>query len=192
MAAPAGRRTGVKPRRNRRQGTVSVMANKQNRYSAGYRAPQPPKSNAPLIALGVVAVAAVIGLVLVLTLGKSPSTAAASGAGANPAPTQGYANGGNGNAGSNGSLAPLPPLGGNGGGLQYMLNGTVAAISSTSITLAGSGPSVTAAITGSTQVSGNVTSVSGIKVGDQVVAQVSGESSSSLVATAIQDPGVGP
>jgi hypothetical protein len=171
------------------------MANKQSgqstRYSAGYGGPQPPKSNTPLIAAGaVVAVAAIVALVLVLTLGNSSTSAAASSPGVNPAPSQGYASGGTGS--SSGALGQLPPLGGNGGGLTYMLNGTVSAISGTSITLAGSGPSVTAAINGSTKVTGKVTSVSGIKVGDQVVAQVSGQSSSSLVATAIQDPGTGP
>jgi hypothetical protein len=164
------------------------MANKRTAdYGGGY---PPPKSNAPLVAVGVVAAAAVIGLILVLLFAHSPTSSAASSepTAGNPAPTQTYAGGG----GGNGTLAALPPLSGNGGGLMYMLNGKVAAISSTSITLAGSGPSVTAAINGSTQVTGNVTSVGGIKVGDQVTAQVSGQSSSSLVATAIQDPGTGP
>jgi Domain of unknown function (DUF5666) len=165
------------------------MANKRTapqQYS-GYR---PPKSNAPLLAVAVVAVAAVIGLLIVLVFANSPSTAAASDptSGTNPAPTQTYAGGGSGG----GTLAALPPLSGNGGGLMYMLNGKVAAISSTSITLAGNGPSVTAAINSSTQFSGNITSASGIKVGDQVTAQVGGQSSSSLVASAIQDPGTGP
>jgi len=91
--------------------------------------------------------------------------------------------------GGSGGLPALPPLNGNGGGLQYMLNGQVSAISATSITLSGSGPSVTAAITSSTQVGGNVTSVSQIKVGDQVTAQVGGKSATALVAMSIQDPG---
>jgi hypothetical protein len=142
------------------------------------------------MAVAVVAVAAAIGLLLVLVFANSPSSAAASDptSGANPAPAQTYAGGG----GGGGTLGALPPLSGNGGGLMYMLNGKVAAISSTSITLAGNGPSVTAAINGSTQFSGNITSAAGIKVGDQVTAQVGGQSSTSLVATAIQDPGTGP
>jgi hypothetical protein len=166
------------------------MANKQSAdYGGGYR---PPKSNAPLMALGVVAAAAVIGLILVLVFARSSSSAAASDPAVSyPSPTQTYAGGGSGGSGD-GTLAALPPLSGNGGGLMYMLNGKVAAISGTSITLSGNGPSVTASINGSTQVTGDVTSVSGIKVGDQVTAQVSGQSSSSLVATAIQDPGQGP
>ena len=69
-----------------------------------------------------------------------------------------------------------------------MLNGKVLAISGTSITLGGNGPSVTAAINGSTKFSGSVTSASGIKVGDQVVAEVAGQDSSHLVAVEIQDP----
>ncbi|MBR7826372.1 hypothetical protein KDK95_08670 [Actinospica sp. MGRD01-02] len=163
------------------------MANKR---TAGYGGYQPPKSNAPLMAVAVVAVAAAIGLLIVLVFANSPSSASAASdpTNGNPAPTQTYAGGGSGG----GTLAALPPLSGNGGGLMYMLNGKVAAISSTSITLAGNGPSVTAAINSSTQVSGDISSVSGIKVGDQVTAQVSGQSSSSLVATAIQDPGTGP
>lgn len=69
-----------------------------------------------------------------------------------------------------------------------MLNGKVVAISSTSITLGGNGPNVVAKITSATKVTGNVSSPSGIKVGDQVAAQVSGKSSSSYVADSIQDP----
>lgn len=138
------------------------------------------------MAIAVVAPAVAIGLLLVLAFAGTPSSTAASSdpTGGDPAPAQTYAAGG--------GLGTLPPLSGNGGGLTYMLNGRVAAISSTSITLAGNGPSVKAAIDGSTRVSGNVTEVSGIKVGDQVTAQVSGQSSTSLVASAIQDPGQGP
>jgi hypothetical protein len=164
------------------------MANKQTAGSSGYR---PPKSNAPLMAVAVVAVAAAIGLLLILLFANnSPSSAASSGpTNGDAAPTQTYAGGG---SGGGGTLAALPPLSGNGGGLMYMLNGKVAAISSTSITLAGNGPSVTAAINSSTRFSGDITSASGIKVGDQVTAQVGGQSSSSLVVSAIQDPGTGP
>lgn len=174
------------------------MANKQPAEYGGY---PPPKSNAPLVAAAVVAVAAVIGLVLVLvfTNGSSAASTVSDPAGnGNPAPAQTYLDGGGDGAGNgvgadgNGSLAPLPPLSGNGGGLMYMLSGRVSAISSTSITLAGNGPSVTAALTGSTRFSGDITGAAGIKVGDQVTAQVSGRSSSKLVVTAIQDPGTGP
>lgn len=147
------------------------------------------------MAIAVVAPAVAIGLLLVLAFAGTPSSTAASSdpTGGDPAPAQTYAAGGGGSGGSaGGGLGALPPLSGDGGGLTYMLNGRVAAISSTSITLAGNGPSVKAAIDGSTRVSGNVTEVSGIKVGDQVTAQVSGQSSTSLVASAIQDPGQGP
>lgn len=94
--------------------------------------------------------------------------------------------------GSGSGLPALPPLSGSGGGLQLMLSGKVLAISGTSITLGGNGPNVVARINGSTRVSGNVTSPSGIKVGDQVSAQVTGRNSSNLTAVAIQDPGGAP
>jgi hypothetical protein len=63
----------------------------------------------------------------------------------------------------------------------------VLAISGTSITIGGNGPSVTAAITGSTRVTGTVRGISGVKAGAEVSAQITG-TSGHLTATAIQDP----
>jgi len=140
------------------------------------------------LVVAIVAIAATAALLLVVLFLRSPgaSASAASDPTAAAAPTTST------QAGGSGGLGALPPLGGNGGALQYMLNGRVTAISSTSITLGGNGPSVTATLTSATKVTGNVTSISGIKVGDQVTAQISGQSSSSLEATAIQDPGQNP
>jgi hypothetical protein len=152
----------------------------------------------PLITAAVAVTAAAIGIALALILLKTPGSSAASASG-DPAGSSpgGYSAGGipsSGTQGGNGGGLPaLPPLsGGGGGGLQLMLQGKVLAISSTSITLGGNGPDIVAKITGSTQVTGNVTSVSGIKVGDQVAAEVSGQSSADMTAVQIQDPGQAP
>jgi hypothetical protein len=49
--------------------------------------------------------------------------------------------------------------------------------------------SITARITGSTQFSGQVRAISGVKVGDQVAASLTGSSASSLTATSLDDLG---
>src|SRR6266704_3238482 len=61
------------------------------------------------------------------------------------------------------------------------------AASRTSITIGGPGRSITAAVTASTRVTGTVSSISGIKVGDWVSAQIA-QTGSTYTATAIQDP----
>ena len=82
----------------------------------------------------------------------------------------------------------LPGLPGNGKGqLQMILTGRVLAVSGTSITIGGDGPSVTAAVTSATKVTGTARGIGGVKVGDEVSAQLTG-TASHLVATAIQDP----
>jgi hypothetical protein len=162
------------------------MANKQSQAanSGGSNAGRSNRGGyGPVVA--IVAIAAAATLLLVVLALRSPGASASAAAD----PTTAAAPTASTQAGGSGGLGALPPLGGNGGALQYMLNGRVTAISSTSITLGGNGPSVTAALTSATKVTGNVTSVSGIKVGDQVTAQISGQSSSTLEATAIQDPG---
>jgi hypothetical protein len=67
------------------------------------------------------------------------------------------------------------------------LVGTVTAVSSTSITIAGAGPAVTAAVTPSTRVSGRVASISGIRAGDHVSALIS-RNGGQATATAIAYP----
>jgi hypothetical protein len=80
------------------------------------------------------------------------------------------------------------PVGGPGGNLvQALIVGTVTAVSSTSISVARQGNTITAAVTGSTKFSGKVHSISDIKVGDQVLAQLTG-TGSTFTATTIQDP----
>lgn len=142
---------------------------------------QPLTLAAVAVAGGTIGVAAVLianaGTGLVATAGDTPSTAPAT-----QAPAQG------------GGQQALPPLNGsgNGNGLQVMLAGRVVAVSPTSITLGGNGPSVTAKITQATQFSGKVHAISGVKVGDQVSAALTGTSMTSLTAKTIQDPGAAP
>ena len=54
------------------------------------------------------------------------------------------------------------------------IGGQVTAVSATSITLNGGGQEITATVTRATKVTGKVTSISGIKVGDLVSASISG------------------
>jgi len=67
------------------------------------------------------------------------------------------------------------------------LIGTVTAVSRTSITIGGPGHTFTAAITGATRVTGKVSAVTGIKVGDRVSAQIT-RSGAGNVAVSIADP----
>ncbi len=91
-------------------------------------------------------------------------------------------------AGSGARLPALPGLSGNGNGqLQMMITGRVLAVSGTSITIGGDGPSVTAAVTRATKITGVARGIGGVKVGDEVSAQITG-TSGHLTATALQDP----
>jgi len=73
------------------------------------------------------------------------------------------------------------------GTLQIRLTGRVLAVSDHSISIGGAGPTVTAAITAATKITGDVRGVAGIKVGAEVSAQITG-TSGHLTATAIRDP----
>jgi hypothetical protein len=85
---------------------------------------------------------------------------------------------------------PLAAPGGNGGGggtLQMFVGGKVLAVSSTSITIGGPDHTVTAAVTSSTRITGRVSSIRSVRVGDMITAQIT-QSGSRTVVTAIQDP----
>jgi hypothetical protein len=99
--------------------------------------------------------------------------------------------GGSGNeqfpGGSTGGGAPpggAPP---GGASTEMFVAGTVKAVSRTSITIGVGGHSVTAAITGTTHITGRVRSAGAIKVGDSVSAQITVRNGKP-VATTIRDP----
>ena len=89
-----------------------------------------------------------------------------------------------------------PASAGASGQVRILLTGRVLAVSRTSITIGGAGPSVTAAVTSATRVTGAVRGtggvrgtgdIGGVKAGDEVSAQLTG-TAAHLIATAIQDP----
>jgi len=91
----------------------------------------------------------------------------------------------------------VAPGGNSGGGVipggggavgEMFVAGPVTAVSSTSITIGGPDRTVTAAITSATRISGKVTSIGEIKVGDQVSAQITQSNGGQPTVTAIQDP----
>ena len=92
-----------------------------------------------------------------------------------------------------GGLQPSPLGGGNpsappsGAMMQLEIGGPVTAVSATSITIGRGDRAVTAAVTSATKVTGQVTDIGGIKVGDLVSASLSGPAGR-LVAVSIQDP----
>jgi hypothetical protein len=82
----------------------------------------------------------------------------------------------------------LIPGGGGGAVGEMFVAGPVTAVSSTSITIGGPNHTVTAAITSSTRITGKVTSIGGIKVGNQVSAQITESNGGQPTVAAIQDP----
>jgi hypothetical protein len=82
--------------------------------------------------------------------------------------------------------------GGGGAVGEMFVAGPVTAVSSTSITIGGPGHTVTAAITSATRITGKVTSIGAIKVGDQVSAQITQSNGGQPTVTALQDPAQGP
>jgi len=86
-----------------------------------------------------------------------------------------------------------PAAGGPGGGpaASMFVIGAVTAVNRTSITIGGPGHTVTAAVTGATRVTGKVAGVGGIKVGDQVSAQLT-QAAGRVTAVTIADPAQAP
>ena len=114
------------------------------------------------LAVAVLAAAAGAGLVLAFTRSSGGPQAAGSPSGSPrylaPGESAGPGQGGGALPGS--------------GATTVFLVGMVTAVSATSITIAGAGPTVTATVTRSTRVSGRVASISGIRVGEQVSALI--------------------
>jgi hypothetical protein len=71
---------------------------------------------------------------------------------------------------------------------EMLIGGTVAAVTATSITIGGPGREVTAAVTSSTRFTGKITSISGVKAGDQVTAQLT-QNGGTITAVTVADPG---
>jgi hypothetical protein len=108
------------------------------------------------------------------------SAPAASGSGATPSSGAGKGT----HLAPPGGGVPLPP----GATERLEIGGPVTAVSATSITLdGGGGQAITAAVTRATTITGKVTSISGIKVGDLVSASITG-ADGKLTADSIQDP----
>lgn len=139
------------------------------------------------VAVAVVAAVAGVAVGFLLTRG-APVASAADGAtpsASAPASTPP-------STGSGARPGALPGLPGNAGGngdgqLRMLLTGRVLAVSRTSVTIGGAGPSVTAAVTSATKLTGRVHGIGGVKVGDEVAAEITG-TPSHLVITTLQDP----
>jgi hypothetical protein len=112
--------------------------------------------------------------------GSTPSvSASASGPASGPAST--------GSGAGPQNLPGLPGSGNGNGQLRILLTGRVLAVSATSVTIGGAGPSVTASVTSTTKLTGHVHGLGGVKVGDEIAAQITG-TPSHLVITTLQDP----
>ncbi len=144
----------------------------------------PGRSGLRPLALTIVAVVALgagAGVALAITKGldHSPSPAAAPSTQPSAVAPGGSSGGGT-----------IP--GGGGAVGEMFVAGQVTAVSSTSITIGGPNHTVTAAITSSTRITGKVTSIGGIKVGDQVSAQITESNGGQPTVAAIQDPAQAP
>jgi hypothetical protein len=136
-----------------------------------------PRRPLVLAVVALAALAAGAGIALAASSGPAPSAASAA-----PSQAPSVSGPGQGNAGGG------PPGGGSGPVGQLFVGGKVLKVSSTSISIGGPGRSVTAAVTSATKVTGRVSGIGGVKVGDQVTAQIT-QGSGQATVTAIQDPG---
>lgn len=157
-------------------------------YPAGWPAARRASDDADLLtwlhsnalAVGVITVlAGVAGAFLAFLLIQGPpASPAATSAPSGARPLLPSIGGGN-------SAGALP--GGMNGQVQILVVGKVTAVSSTSITVAGQGNAVTGAVTGTTKVTGRVSGISGVKLGDQVLVKFTGTPGTFTAAT-IQNP----
>jgi hypothetical protein len=145
-----------------------------SRYGGG----SGPRRGWALALTAVVAAAFGFGVVLVAMHEATASPAAASAAPSSRAPSSGTQF-----APQGGGLPSLP----SGATERLEIGGQVTAVSATSITLNGGGQAITAAVTRATTITGKVTSILLIKVGDVVSASITG-TNGKLTAVSIQDP----
>jgi hypothetical protein len=140
-------------------------------------------------AFGVVTVAVHDAAAIPTAASSTPSSGAPSGG----TPSGGTPSGGTPTDGAGRGTQLAPNAGGavpsvpSGATLRVEIGGPVTAVSATSITLGGGGREVTAAVTAATKVTGKVTSIGGVKVGDVVSATIT-DTNGKLTATSIQDP----
>lgn len=158
-------------------------------HGGGYGQPRRPRPPRVLTFAAVAVVAAAIGAAMAVGIARWPASSPASAAGSAPtagsSPVAPAPNTGNGNA------LPAPGIGGGSGvSEQLMLAGKVTAVSGTAITIHAGADAISAEITSATQFSGSVKSSRGIKIGDEVMLEVS-VSDGRNVATGIQDPFAG-
>ena len=144
----------------------------------------PPRRRPRGVLLLVTALlAAAAGAAIVLGVhALSGSSGVTAGPAGQPSSLTPVAPGGNGQPGG----GALPGTGSGGTGTLFAI-GKVTTVSGTSITIGGPGHTVTATVTGSTRITGKVSGISGIKVGDQVSAQIV-QNGGAARASAIQDP----
>jgi hypothetical protein len=152
----------------------------------------PPRrrfSPVTLVAIAVVAVVAGAGIAIGLQVFGSPAASTPS---SQPSTLGPLPPGAGAQPGSGGQTGPNGGFPGGGGGVGHaFLIAKVLKVSATSITLGGPGRSITASVTSSTRITGKVSSISGIKVGDQVSAQIT-EGNGNPTVAAIQDPAQSP
>ncbi|HEX4397065.1 MAG TPA: hypothetical protein VH136_05490 [Trebonia sp.] len=140
----------------------------------------PARYGVTLVLTAVVAAAAgFLAVIAVRDLSARPAAASSVAPASGRAPSAGA-------PASGGGPAPTT-VPGSGQTVQLEIGGKVTAVSATSITVAGPGHQVTAAVTNATKVSGRVSSISGVKAGDEVSLQATA-TGGKLTATAIQDP----
>jgi hypothetical protein len=135
----------------------------------------------PLTIAAIVVIAAAVGAIGVLVFAKgSPSSTPSAGAtpssSASALPSQGTGGGGS----SGGVGIPGAPA-------EIFMAGRVTAVSGTSITIAGPSHVIKAAITSATKFEGKAKSISQVKVGDIITAQVDNTKNPAVV-TVLQDP----
>jgi hypothetical protein len=142
----------------------------------------------PGVLATVIIAGAVAGAVVAAAVMHDSSGPAASGQ--PPAVSQQQPGGNGAPAGGGGTLPGGAPPGGGSGASMFVI-GTVTAVSGTSITIGGQGHTITATVTRATRVTGKVAGLGGIKVGDQVSAQLT-QDSGRVTAVAIADPARAP
>jgi len=150
---------------------------------SGWPEGRPPKRRFhPVLLLVIAVLAAAAGAGIVLAVDSLSGSSVSPGPAGQSSSLTPVAPGGNSEPGG----GALPGTGSGGAGALFVV-GKVTAVSSRSITIGGPAHTVTAAVTSSTRVTGNVSSIGAIKVGDQVSAQIM-QNGGRATATAIQYP----